>query len=353
MSAEPIETGAGLVPSGDRELRIIGPQSRGVSLPRTGLAVPTPAEVASLRAEAEGHAEAAQAPATVKAYRSDWACFTDWCAAAGRAPLPADTETVALYITALNRQGRAVNTIRRRLATISRAHHEQGEPTPTAELAVQQVWSGIRRKRREDAPRKVAAARTVDVRAMVAGLDTGRLIGVRDRAILVVGLSGAFRRSELVARDVAHFTEDTTGLLVRVGWSKADQEGAGLLKGLPFGSDPLTCPVRAYRDWVEASAITEGPVFRPVDRHGHMADTRLSGRAVARVVKRCALAAGYDPDRFAGHSLRRGFITSAAEAGAKDRDIMRHSGHRDPSMLREYIEEATVWEDNVAMLIGL
>lgn len=338
---------------GDRELRIIDPQNRGAALPRTGLAVPTPAEVASLRAEAGDHAEAAQAAATVKAYRSDWACFTDWCSAAGRAPLPADAETVALYITALNRQGRAVNTIRRRLATISRAHHEQGRPTPTSELAVQQVWAGIRRKRRKDTPRKVAAARTVDVRAMVSTLNLERLIGIRDRAILVVGLSGAFRRSELVARDVDHFTEDSTGLLVRVGWSKTDQEGMGRPMGLPFGSDPLTCPVRAYRDWLAASGITEGPVFRPIDRHGRMGTTRLDGRSVARVVKRTARAAGYNPDDFAGHSLRRGFITSAAEAGAKDRDIMRHSGHRDPSMLLEYIAEATVWQDNVAMLIGL
>lgn len=350
------EASAEVVPSVERELRIIDRQNQPVAPLRTGLALPTAEAVARLRAKAEEHAEHAQAEATMKAYRSDWACFTDWCAAAGLESMPAAADTVILYITALNEEGRAVNTIRRRLATISRAHGEQGEPSPTAALPVKQVWKGIRRERKEDAPRKKAAARTVDVRAMVETIDQSRLIGVRDRAILVVGLAGAFRRSELVARNVDHVTEDGTGLLVRVGWSKADQDGSAptpRTRGLPFGSDPATCPVRAYRDWLEASGITEGPIFRPIDRHGRMADTRLTGQSVARVVKRAARAAGYKPEDFAGHSLRRGCITSAAEAGAKDRDIMRHSGHRDPTILREYMEEATVWQDNVAMLIGL
>ena len=187
---------------------------------------------------------------------------------------------------------------------------------------------------------------------MVGTLDD-RLIGVRDRALLLVGFAGAFRRSELVALDVDDMADTTDGLVVTIRRSKTDQEGAGEQIGIPYGSDPATCPVRSYRAWLDASGVTSGPVFRAVTRHGRMSDRRLGDAAVADVVKRCARVAGLDPCQFAGHSLRAGLITSAAEAGVAERDIMRQSRHKSVPVMRRYIRGATVWQANAAAAVGL
>ena len=166
------------------------------------------------------------------------------------------------------------------------------------------VWAGIRR-RSGVAPRKVRAARTKMITALVAPLGN-RLIDVRDRALILIGFAGALRRSELVALDVDDVDEDADGLVIAIRRSKTDQEAEGEIRGLPYGSHPATCPVRAWRAWIDASGIETGPAFRGVDRHGRMRPTRLSDRAVADMIKRRATAVGLD-GLFAGHSLRSGF----------------------------------------------
>ena len=177
--------------------------------------------------------------------------------------------------------------------------------------------------------------------------------GCRDRALLLLGFAGAMRRSELVGLDVADITEGTDGLIVRLRRSKTDQEGAGRTVGIPFGSNLATCPVRAWRAWLELSSITEGAAFRPVDRHGRIAVTRLSGQAVALVLKRHASRAGLDRDEVAGHSLRAGLATSAAAAGVPERVIAEQTGHKGTAMLRRYIREGTLFRENAASAVGL
>jgi integrase len=141
---------------------------------------------------------------------------------------------------------------------------------------------------------------------MVETLSSTSLIGVRDRALLLVGFAGAFRRSEVVSLDVADVTFGGDGLIVQLRRSKTDQEGEGRKVGLPFGSNPLTCPVRALRAWLDVAGIARGPIFRPIDRHANIADTRLTDQSVALIVKRCAKVAGLDWEKYAGHSLRSG-----------------------------------------------
>jgi site-specific recombinase XerD len=179
------------------------------------------------------------------------------------------------------------------------------------------------------------------------------LAGHRDRALLLIGFAGAFRRSELVALDVADATEGHEGLTVHLRRSKTDQEGQGRTVGIPFGANLATCPVRAWRAWIEASAITEGPVFRSVDRHGHIGTTRLTGQSVAHIVKRHAAMAGLDPEQIAGHSLRAGLATSAAAAGVPERVIANTTGHKGSAMLRRYIREGTLFGQNAAAAVGL
>jgi integrase len=266
------------------------------------------------------------------------------------AALPAAAETVALYLAELGGQRKAA-TIARRLAAIAEAHKAAGHPSPTADAAVKTVWTGIRRTHGTAQAGKAPVV-TADVRAMVATLPD-RLIGHRDRAVLLLGFAGAFRRSELVGLDVADVAATRDGLVVALRRSKTDQEGAGAAVGIPYGSNPATCPVRALARWLEVSAIAAGPLFRPVDRHGHLGAGRLSDRAVALVVKRAVAAAGLDPAKYAGHSLRAGLATAAAAAGVPERAIAQQTRHRSLEVLRRYIRAGSLFSENAAAAVGL
>ncbi len=187
---------------------------------------------------------------------------------------------------------------------------------------------------------------------MLQGLGTDPT-GCRDRALLLFGFADAFRRSELVGLDPADVTEGADGLTVRLRRSKTGRDGAGRTFGIPFGSNPVTCPVRAWRGWLEVSGITDGPAFRAVDRHRHIGATRLSAPAVALVLKRHAVRAGLDPTEVAGHSLRAGLATSAAAAGVPERVIADQTGHKGTAMLRRYIREGSLFRENAASAVGL
>ena len=248
-------------------------------------------ELTELEEQARRFARDSRAASTWRAYESDFTHFRAWCAEQ-QPPvesLPATPATVALYLTALA-ETRKPSTIRRRLASISVAHQVAGFDTPTADAAVRAVWSGIRR-RQGMAPRKVQAARTKVITAMVAPLGDS-LADTRDRTLLLFGFAGALRRSELVALNVEDVSEDDAGQRLVLRRSKTDQEAEGAIRGLPYGSHPATCPVRAWRGWLEVSGITTGAAFRSVSRHGHLGTTHLSDRALADIVKRRALAAG-------------------------------------------------------------
>jgi integrase len=173
------------------------------------------------------------------------------------------------------------------------------------------------------------------------------------RALLALGFAGAFRRSELVALDVADLEFSRAGLIVTLRRSKTDQEGRSRRLGIPYGSSEPTCPVRSLQVWLESASILDGPVFRSLDRFHRVQPRRLSDKAVALVVKRRAKAVGLDPARYAGHSLRAGLATSAAAAGASERAIMSQTGHRSADMVRRYIREASLFASNPAAMVGL
>jgi integrase len=188
-----------------------------------------------------------------------------------------------------------------------------------------------------------------ELKLMLERLPTTR-VGLRDRALLLLGFAGAFRRSELVSLDVADLEFARAGLIVTLRKSKTDQEGNSRRLGIPFGSSETTCPVRSVQAWLEAALITSGPVFRPLDVFDRVQPERLSDKAVARIVKRRAKAVGLDPARYAGHSLRAGLATSAAAAGASERVIMSQTGHRSADMVRRYIREGALFRGEWAQL---
>jgi integrase len=190
------------------------------------------------------------------------------------------------------------------------------------------------------------------LRAAVAALPATRR-GLRDRALLVLGWALGARRGELVALDVEDLRETPEGLEVTIRRSKTDQEAEGRRVGVPFGSNPLTCPVRAVRAWRKASGILSGALFRGVTRAGSLTPHRLDAGDVARTVKRAAHAAGLDARELAAHSLRAGLVTQAAKSGKSERVIMRQTGHRSIAQVRRYIRDADLFHDNAAQGIGL
>jgi integrase len=237
------------------------------------------------------------------------------------------------------------------LNAIAEAHKAVGAESPTHNALVRNTMKGIRRTI-GTAPGQKAATLTDDIRAMVDATDAG-IIGIRDRALILLGFAGAFRRSELVGLDVDDCVFSKDGLTVTLRRLKVDQEGVGRKIGIPYGSNPETCPVRTMQAWIEQAAITAGPVFRSINRHGHVKAGRLSGIDVARVVKKLVDRAGLDASKYAGHSLRAGHATSAAIAGASERSIMNQTGHRSVQMVRRYIRDGNLFRDNSAGKLGL
>jgi integrase len=205
-------------------------------------------------------------------------------------------------------------TIARRLVVISQAHRAADLPSPTTSSLVRRTHAGIRRA---IGTAQVAKAPAVvsDLKRMLAKLP-GTRVGLRDRALLLLGFAGAFRRSELVGLDVSDLELSSAGLAITLRKSKTDQEGGSRRLGIPYGSLAATCPVRSLQAWLETARISDGPVFRALDKFQRVQPGRLSGKAVARIVKRRAAAVGLDPSRYAGHSLRAGLATSAAAGGA-------------------------------------
>lgn len=311
---------------------------------------PPPPALLVLEDEVNAFIAASRAPSTLRAYKSDWACFTRWCGQRSLDHLPAAPATVALYITDLARTMKA-STIGRRLSSISVAHQAAGHPSPTADISVRSTLAGIRRVLGTAQVGKDPLL-TEDLRAIVSALpDT--LQGQRDACLLLLGFTSAMRRSELVALDLSDIQDTADGLVVTVNRSKTDQEGAGRLIGIPYSSTPAHCAVRALRRWVEAADLSTGPLFRGINRHGQLAATRLSDRSVALIIKRSVRTAGLDPKVFAGHSLRSGFATSAARAGATEAQIMLTTGHRSLPVLRRYIRRGSLFTDNAAARLGL
>ena len=171
---------------------------------------------------------------------------------------------------------------------------------------------------------------------------------LRDRALLLLGFSGAFRRSELVALQVRDLVFTKAGLEVIIRRSKVDQEGRGRKLGIPKSASARVCPVRAVRKWLDAAEIASGAVLRGVNRAGVVSRCGLTGRSVALIVKRAVASLGLDPALYAGHSLRSGLVTSAAKAGKSEWSIMNTTGHKSSAMVKRYIRDASLFENNAA-----
>lgn len=305
-----------------------------------------------LSAEALAYAVASRSPRTVASYRTDFTHFSAWCEREGHSPLPASSTVVAEYLTDLAGTMKPA-TITRRVAAISVAHQTAGFDSPTRSITVRTVLTGIKRTHGV-AQRQVSALTISELRRVLVRIDRNTIAGKRDAAILLVGFALAARRSELVAMGIEDIGRSAEGVTVTVRRSKTDQEGRGATKVMTFGRDAETCPILALDEWLAASAIGEGPIFRAVNKAGHVGPAALSTQSVAAVIKSRAAAAGLDADAYSGHSLRAGHITTAAAAGLAERVIANQTGHAPGStVLRSYIRHASRFTESSASHLGL
>lgn len=283
---------------------------------------------------------------TMRAYESDWNDFYDWCIFHKLNSLPAEAETIVNYINDLADHAKA-NTVSRRLSAISENHIAAGfiEINPTHSGIVRNAVDAIRREK--GIMQKGKMPLLLEDLAEINKLFTlNDIVSIRDKALIFLGFSGAFRRSELVKilREDLTFTND--GLIVLIKHSKGDQLGEGNYLAIPYNQNTELCTVVAIKVWLDISEIKKGPLFRPFTKNKKLRSSQLSDKSVALIVKKYANLSGLDPSDFAGHSLRRGFATSAAQHGVDERSIMQQTRHKSEKMVRRYIEQGNMFKNN-------
>ena len=283
-----------------------------LSRPNPGLVPGSTVNCTELPDAVARYVRASLADNTRRAYLSDLAHFESW---GGR--IPASAETLARYLAAHAGTLR-IATLARRIASISKAHQARRAPNPIRSELVRTTLSGIKRARR-CAQRQAKPLLREDLLLVLEAMGAD-LKDIRDRALLLIGFAGALRRSELVALDGADIEHVRRGIILQLRHSKTDQEGRGDQIAIPYGRSRC-CAVLALDAWLATSGITEGAIFRPVDRHGRVHQRRLSGEAISIVVRERVANAGLDPTDYSGHSLRAGFATSAVF------DSLAHSSH--------------------------
>lgn len=301
------------------------------------VAVDRPAEAAITHSIAD-YISAATADNTRRAYQSDLRAFLSWGGC-----LPSSAEAVAVYLVAHATTLSPVS-LTRRLVAIGRAHAALGLPNPCRSDLVRTTLRGICRIHGRP-QRQVQPALREDVLAMLPHMIGTR--GVRDRALILIGFAGAFRRSELVALQYEDLAFVKEGLTLTITRSKADQLGKGRKIGIPYARSQA-CPVKALTAWLALARIDSGPLFRIVRKGGAIGADALSAQSVAALVKEYAAKAGLPADHYSGHSLRAGLITSAAKAGVSSWKIREQTGHRSDAMLQRYIRDAEIFDGNAA-----
>lgn len=299
-----------------------------------------------LSAKSKRRLQKSKADNTLRAYEADWLDFYDWCGHLGLQALPAEPETIVNYINDLADHAKA-NTVSRRISAISENHKAAGyvEHNPCRGGLVRNALDAIKREKGTIQKGK-APLLLEDLQAIVPCFDLSDISGVRDKALLLTGFMGAFRRSELVKIDVEDLTFTRDGLIILVHQSKGDQEGQGEYVAIPYNFNSSACAVVAVQNWLNHSLIKQGPLFRPLNKYKQVRQQRLSDKSVALIVKKYAGMAGFNAEDFAGHSLRRGFATSAAQHDVDERTIMQQTRHKSEKMVRRYIEQGNLFKNN-------
>jgi integrase len=295
---------------------------------------------------------------SAKAYRSDLNHFIEWCRHHNQPVLPCSSLALVQFLTE-HAEGYSMATVARRAAAVSWAHRKAGflgEDNPRTAPVVRECLRLLRRRYRETKQKQARELSTELTRALVDECrdDKNTTLGLRDRAMLLIGFAGAFRRSELVRVAVEDLEWRKQGVEITVRWSKTDQEGQGLVKYITAGQVPATDPVATLKGWLEIAGIDSGPIFRRVFKDGSVGSAGLSDKAVFNTIKSRLRAVGLeDWDDFSPHSLRSGFASVAAENGASIQAIKGQGGWKSERTAMRYIRRREGWESSAASKLGL
>ena len=284
---------------------------------------------------------------TLRAYRSDFKDFGAFCAKHGLNSLPTEPKIVSLYLTNLSKNSK-ISTLRRRLVSIGMVHKLKGHYLDTKHPIIIENLMGIRRVKGSIQKGKKPLLIN-HLKSIINVIDEQKIQEIkklRDKSIILVGFGGGFRRTELISIDYEDLEFVAEGLKITIKKSKTDQYGQGMIKGLPYFNNKVYCPVTNLKHWLEISRINSGPIFRRFSKGSYLTDKRLTDQSVVLLMKEYLNLAGIENKNFAGHSLRSGFATVAAESGADERSIMAMTGHKTTQMVRRYIREANIFKNN-------
>ena len=292
-------------------------------------------DIKSLELETIKNLRNSKSTNTLRAYQSDYNDFSLFCSKNGFQAMPTEPKILSLYITHLASYSK-FSTLKRRLASISIIHKTKGHYIDTKHPIIVENLMGIKRTNGSNQKGKKPLLIN-DLKLLIQAIDESKeknIRKIRDKALVLIGFSGGFRRSELVDIEYEDIEFVEEGVKIFVKRSKTDQSGEGMTKAIPYFNNINFCPVKALNKWVVEAQLKDGKIFN------------ISDKNVALIIKKYANYAGLDAHRYAGHSLRSGFATSTAESGAEERNIMAMTGHKSTEMVRRYIKEANLFKNN-------
>ena len=292
-------------------------------------------DIKSLELETIKNLRNSKSANTLRAYQSDYNDFSLFCSKNGFQPMPTQPKILALYLTHLSSYSK-YSTLKRRLASISMLHKTKGHYIDTKHPIIMENLMGIKRTNGSNQKGKKPILIN-DLKSLIKAIYRSNekdFRKLRDKALVLIGFSGGFRRSELVDIEYEDIEFVEEGIKIFVKRSKTDQSGEGMTKAIPYFDNENFCPVKALKKWIEEVNLKNGKIFN------------ISDKSVALIIKKYANYAGLDSNRYAGHSLRSGFATSTAESGADERSIMEMTGHKSTEMVRRYIKEANLFKNN-------
>ena len=291
-------------------------------------------DVKNLELETLKNLKNSKAHNTLRAYQADFKDFTKFCLKNSFNSMPSDPKIIALYLTHLSSFSK-FSTLKRRLASIKVIHRLKGHYIDTKHPIIAENLMGIKRKMGvKQTSKKPILINDLKLIINVIDKDKNEYKKLQNKALILIGFAGGFRRSELVSIEYEDIEFVNEGVKILVQRSKTDQTGLGMMKAIPYFQNKIYCPVTSLRDWISYSKISDGKIFK------------ISDKTVALTIQKYALLAGLDKTKYAGHSLRSGFATSTAETGADERSIMPMTGHKTTQMVRRYIQEANLFKNN-------
>ena len=285
---------------------------------------------------------------TVRAYKSDFEDFSLFCIKNGFKNMPTDPKIVSLYLTYLSSKDVKTSTIKRRLVSIGVIHKMKGFYLDTKHPVIIENFMGIKRLKGVSQNGKKPILIN-DLKLIIDVINKQKepdIKKLRNKALLLLGFAGGFRRNELISLNLEDLDFVFEGLKIYIRRSKTDQYGEGYIKGIPYFDNYLYCPVKNLKNWLNISKLKKGPIFVRFSKGSNLTNIRLTDQSVALIIKEYLAKAGINNKNYSGHSLRSGFATSAADAGAEERSIMAMTGHKTSQMVRRYIREANIFKNN-------